>query len=124
MVFHKVKRCPLFLCLKNEYAVRHFSEMRSVFLFLSKGWISYVCGQSKNLAASVCRAIKNGNCTVMSNYHLRSPNLSLKAFGLRSKVLSLPDDWDCSIAGLVSICREKETAVKSALDDRKQLHDN
>ena len=75
--------------------------------------------KAKISPSSFCRVNKNGNYTVMSNYHLRSPNLSLKAVGLLSKVLSLPDDRDYSIAGLVSICREKETAVKSALDELK-----
>ena len=55
-------------------------------------------------ASSVCRVIKNSNYTTMSNYHLRSKNLSLKAIGLLSKVFSLPDDWDYSISGLVAAC--------------------
>lgn len=44
----------------------------------------------KTTPSSVCRVNKNANYTVMSNYHLRSTNLSLKAIGLLSKVLSLP----------------------------------
>ena len=75
--------------------------------------------RTKTTPSSVCRVNKNGNYTVMSNYHLRSPNLSLKAVGLLSRVLALPDDWDYSVAGLVAICKEKETAVKSALDELK-----
>ena len=55
----------------------------------------------------------------MSNYHLRSTNLSLKAIGLLSKVLSLPENWDYSISGLTAICKEKETAIKAALDELK-----
>ena len=75
--------------------------------------------RTKTTPSSVCRVNKNGNYTVMSNYHLRSPNLSLKAVGLLSRVLALPDDWDYSVAGLVAICKEKETTVKSALDELK-----
>ncbi|HRU98531.1 MAG TPA: hypothetical protein P5092_13995 [Ruminococcus sp.] len=70
--------------------------------------------------STVCRVNKNGNYTVMSNFHLRSPNLSLKAVGLMSRVLSLPENWDYSIAGLTSICKEKETAIKAALDELKE----
>lgn len=62
---------------------------------------------------------KNKNYTVMSNYHLRDKNLSLKAKGLLSFMLSLPEDWDYSINGLVSICKEEETAIKSALKELK-----
>lgn len=53
----------------------------------------------------------------MSNYHLRDKRLSLKAKGLLSVILSLPDDWNYSINGLVSICKEGTTAVKAALDE-------
>ena len=74
----------------------------------------------KTAPSSVCRVNKNANYTIMSNYHLRSTNLSLKAIGLLSKVLSLPENWDYSIAGLTSICKEKESAIKSALDELKK----
>ncbi len=74
----------------------------------------------KTTPSTVCRVNKNSNYTVMSNYHLRSPNLSLKAIGLMSKVLSLPEEWDYSIAGLTAICREKESAIRSALDELKR----
>ena len=63
---------------------------------------------------------KTKNYTVMSNYHLRDKNLSLKAKGLLSFMLSLPEDWDYSISGLVSICKEEETAIKTALKELKQ----
>ena len=75
--------------------------------------------KNKTTASSVCRVNKNANYTVMSNYHLRSTNLSLKAIGLLSKVLSLPEKWDYSISGLTAICKEKETAIKAALDELK-----
>ena len=64
---------------------------------------------------SVFRVEKNKNYTTMSNYHLRDRNLTLKTKGLLSIMLSLPEDWDYSIKGLVSICKENETAVRSAL---------
>lgn len=68
---------------------------------------------------AIFRTHKNQNYTVMSNYHLKEKNMSLKAKGLLSVMLSLPDDWDYSLAGLVAICKENETAVKSALKELK-----
>lgn len=65
------------------------------------------------------RVHKTKNYTVMSNTHLRDKGLSLKAKGLLSVMLSLPDNWDYSIAGLVAISKENETAVKSALNELK-----
>ena len=65
------------------------------------------------------RVHKTKNYTVLSNTHLRDKSLSLKAKGLLSVMLSLPDDWDYSIAGLVAISKENETAVKSALNELK-----
>lgn len=70
---------------------------------------------------SVVRINKTNNYTVMSNYHLRDRELSLKAKGLLSVMLSLPDDWDYSIAGLVAICKENETAIKTALRELQQF---
>ena len=55
----------------------------------------------------------------MSNTHLKDKNLSVKAKGLLSVMLSLPDNWNYSIAGLVAICKENETAIKSALNELK-----
>lgn len=69
---------------------------------------------------AIIRVEKNKNYTAMSNCHLRDKNLSLKAKGLLSIVLSLPNDWDYSINGLVTLCKEEATAVRSAL---KELED-
>lgn len=70
---------------------------------------------------SVIRVEKTKNYTVMSNYHLKEKDMSLKAKGLLSLMLSLPDNWDYSIAGLVAICKENETAIKSALKELQQF---
>lgn len=70
---------------------------------------------------SIIRVHKSKNFTVMSNYHLRDKNLSLKAKGLLSVMLSLPEDCDYSISGLCSILKENKTAIKSAL---RELQDN
>lgn len=63
---------------------------------------------------------KTKNYTVMSNTHLRDMSLSLKAKGLLSMMLSLPDDWDYSIGGLCAICTESDTAIRSALKELEQ----
>lgn len=68
---------------------------------------------------SVIRVHKSKNFTVMSNVHLRDKNLSLKSKGLLSMMLSLPDDWEYSIAGLCKICKENETAIKSSINELK-----
>jgi len=69
---------------------------------------------------AVIRVNKTKDYTVMSNYHLRDRRLSLKAKGLLSIMFSLPDAWDYSIAGLAAICKERETAVKTTLDELKE----
>lgn len=50
---------------------------------------------------AVFRVERTSDYTVMSNYHLRDKRLSLKAKGLLSQMLSLPEDWDYTLAGLV-----------------------
>lgn len=66
------------------------------------------------------RVNKTKNYTVMSNYHFKDKTLSLKAKGLLSQMLSLPDDWDYSIAGLCAINKESKPAITSALNELKQ----
>ena len=68
----------------------------------------------------VFRVNKNKNYTVMSNYHLKDANMSFKAKGLLSMMLSLPDDWDYSIKGIVSISKENKTSIQSALKELEE----
>ena len=68
----------------------------------------------------VFRVEKNKNFTVMSNYHLKEKDLSLKAKGLLSLMLSLPDDWDYSMKGLVKISKEKISAIRSTLKELEE----
>jgi hypothetical protein len=70
---------------------------------------------------AVIRVQKTENYTVMSNNHLRNKELSLKAKGLMSLMLSLPPSWDYSIGGLVAICKESHTSIRNAL---KELEEN
>lgn len=71
--------------------------------------------------STIFRVEKNSNYTVMSNHHLRNRELSLKAKGLLSLILSLPPEWNYSLAGLCAICKESQTAMRSAL---KELETN
>lgn len=68
----------------------------------------------------IVKVEKTSNYTVMSNTHLRDRNLSMKAKGLMSIVLSLPNNWEYSISGLAALSTEKESAVKSALNELKE----
>lgn len=68
------------------------------------------------------KVYKSGDFTVMPNYHLKDISLSLKAVGLLSKMLSLPENWDYSLSGLVSITKDGLDSVRSALNELKD-HD-
>ena len=69
---------------------------------------------------AVIRVVKNKDYTVMSNAHLHDKRLSLKAVGLLSIVLSLPDDWHYTVNGLVGSVKDGERAVNGALSELKQ----
>lgn len=64
---------------------------------------------------SVYRVNKTRDFTVMGNTHLRDKNLSLKAVGLLSKMLSFNDGWQFSTRGLAALCKEGPDAILSAL---------
>ena len=69
---------------------------------------------------SVFRVEKNKGYTVMSNHHLRNHTLSLKAKGLLSQMLSLPEDWDYTLKGLAQINRESIDAIREAVRELEQ----
>ena len=64
---------------------------------------------------AVFRVEKNANYTTMCNYHLRDQTLSLKAKGLLSMLLSLPDTWHYSVRGLAAISLEGVDGILTAL---------
>jgi len=64
---------------------------------------------------AVFRVERIKDYTVMSNHHLRNKNLSLKAKGLLSQMLSLPDDWDYTLKGLAAINKESVDAIRTAI---------
>lgn len=66
---------------------------------------------------AVFRVERTRDYTVMSNFHLKDKRLSLKAKGLLSQMLSLPDDWDYTLAGLSQINRESKDAIRSAVNE-------
>ena len=66
---------------------------------------------------AVFRVEKNSGYTVMSNHHLRNRALSLKAKGLRSQMLSLPEDWDYTTKGLACICKDGVDSICSTVKE-------
>ena len=70
---------------------------------------------------AVYRVNKNRGYTVMANFHLKDKDLSLKAVGLLSKMLSFSDGWKFSTRGLAAICKEGPDAILSAL---RELEDH
>lgn len=69
----------------------------------------------KTVADAVCRVHKSGGYAVLSNCFVRSVRIGCDAIGLLGKVMDLPSTWNFTIAGLVAICADGETAIKSQL---------
>ena len=70
---------------------------------------------------SIVRVHKTANFTVMSNYHFKEKKMSLKAKGLLSLMLSLPDDWNYSVSGLVTLSKDGKDSVMSALAELEKF---
>ena len=70
--------------------------------------------------STVFRVEKNREFVVMSNRFLRNKEMSLKAKGLLALCLSLPENWDYSMNGLVAICKENITSVRSCLKELEE----
>lgn len=66
---------------------------------------------------AVMRVHKTANYTIMSNHHFKEKEMSLKAKGLLSLMLSLPDDWDYSINGLATLSKDGRDSVMGALKE-------
>ena len=69
---------------------------------------------------AVCRVEKTKDYTTMSNFHLRDQNLSNKARGLLSTMLSLPEDWDYTTRGLAKICKDGVDGITAQLKELEQ----
>lgn len=83
-------------------------NMACVFFCLERKW---------GRIAQVFRVERNKNFTVMSNHHFKNKDLSLKAKGLLSLMLSLPEDWNNNMRGLVSLSRDGIDSVRSAIKE-------
>ena len=70
---------------------------------------------------SVFRINKTANYTVMSNHHFKEKKMSLKAKGLLSLMLSLPDDWDYSVSGLATLSKDGKDSIMSALAELEKF---
>ena len=66
---------------------------------------------------AVFRVERTRDYTVMCNHHLKDSNLSLKAKGLLSMMLSLPDEWNYTTRGLAAICKEGVDAIGKTLKE-------
>ena len=66
---------------------------------------------------AVCRIEKTKDYTVMANHHLRNKALSLKAKGLLSLMLSLPENWDYTVKGLAYICKDGIDSINGAIKE-------
>ena len=66
---------------------------------------------------AVFRVEKTKDFTIMSNHHLRNTELSLKAKGILSLMLSLPEDWDYTTKGLAHICKDGVDSITTALKE-------
>lgn len=73
--------------------------------------------KERKIIMSVFRVERTGDYTVMSNHHLKNRALSLKAKGLLSLILSLPDDWDYTLRGLAYISLESVDSVRKAVTE-------
>ena len=69
---------------------------------------------------AVFRVEKTRDYTVMANHHLKNRDLTLKAKGLLSVMLSLPDDWDFTLKGLARINREGIDAIREGIRELEQ----
>lgn len=85
--------------------------------FVKPDVFSFTKGENQ---LAVFRIEKSKGYTVMSNHHLRNQMLSLKAKGLLSQMLSLPDDWDYTLKGLSRINRESVDAIRTAIWELEQ----
>ena len=67
--------------------------------------------------AQIFRVERTKNFTVMSNHHFKNKNLTLKAKGLLSLMLSLPEDWNYKMQGLATLSRDGIDSVRSAIKE-------
>ncbi len=91
--------------------------MKQKAVFSASLWLGTPLYALKGAEMIVFHVAKNTNYTVMSNHHLRNRELSLKAKGLLSQMLSLPEKWDYTLQGLAYINREQLDAIRQAVHE-------
>ena len=74
----------------------------------------------KTIADTVCRVHRSGGYAVLSNCFVRSLRIGCDAIGLLGKIMDLPPTWNFTIKGLVAICADGETAVRSQLAELEE----
>lgn len=74
----------------------------------------------KTISDTICRVHRSGGYAVLSNCFVRSTNIGCDSIGLLGKINDLPPSWNFTIAGLVAICEDGETAIKSQLAELEQ----
>ena len=77
--------------------------------------------QGELIAMPVIRVNKTQDYTVMANYHFRNHEMSLKAKGLLSQMLSLPEDWNYSIEGLTTLAKDGYDSIKEGLKELERF---
>ncbi|GFI24563.1 hypothetical protein IMSAGC011_03364 [Lachnospiraceae bacterium] len=70
---------------------------------------------------AIIRVEKTKDYTTMSNYHFREKDMSLKAKGLLSLILSLPEEWDYTLAGLAMLSKDGKDSVRTALTELEEF---
>ena len=89
---------------KNQYAISTFFPAITP---AARTHLNRLSQARKDTPMPVYRVKKDRNFTAMSNHHLQNRGLSLRAKGLLSLMLSLPDDWQYSLKGLAAISQEE-----------------
>ena len=77
----------------------------------------FLSGKEVGSMAQIFRVERTKNFTVMSNHHFKNKNLTLKAKGLLSLMLSFPDDWNYNMQGLATLSRDGIDSVRSAIKE-------
>lgn len=95
--------------------VSHGENLRGIYAVKSRKSNTFLHFEKEAISMAVFRIEKTRDYTVMSNHHLRDMSLSLKAKGLLSLMLSLPEDWDYTMKGLAHICKDGIDSISGGI---------
>ena len=102
--------CPLKIC--SVFTIKNTSKIVKVAIHNFK----------KERIIMIFRTNKITNYTKIDNRYLEDKNISLKAKGLLTLMLSLPDSWKFNINGLCLLCKESKDAVRTVIKELKENH--